>query len=127
MAVLENTSANPQEISQEIPKKFFVKTFGCQMNVADSDRMTALLADKGLTPTDHHEEAELIILNGCSIREKAVHKAVSTLGSYYMKGLRADRKKPMIGIGGCVGQMEKEALFKQAPYVDFVFGTDTID
>lgn len=124
MAVLENTSENPQ-------KKFFVKTFGCQMNVADSDRMTALLAEKGLTPTSRHEEAELIILNGCSIREKAVHKAMSTLGAYYMQGIRADRKnpkkKPMIGIGGCVGQLEKDALFKHAPYVDFVFGTDTID
>lgn len=116
-----------QKITSENPKKFFVKTFGCQMNVADSDRMTALLAEKGLTPTDRQEEAGLIILNGCSIREKAVHKAVSTLGSYYMQGIRADRPKPLIGIGGCVGQLEKDALFKQAPYVDFVFGTDTID
>ena len=109
------------------PKKYFIKTFGCQMNVADSERMAALLSEKGLTPATEMEDAQVILLNGCTVREKAVHKAVSTLGKYNKQILKSGREKPIIGIGGCVGQLEKEALFEQAPYLDFVFGTDTID
>jgi tRNA-2-methylthio-N6-dimethylallyladenosine synthase len=106
--------------------QFFIKTFGCQMNVADSERMSALLSDQGLTPAEDINDAQVIIINGCTVREKAVHKAVSALGE-----LQILKKKqvggPIIGIGGCVGQLDKESLFKGAPYLDFVFGTDTID
>jgi tRNA-2-methylthio-N6-dimethylallyladenosine synthase len=108
-------------------KTFFIKTFGCQMNVADSERMAALMSDKGLTPAKGIEDANVILINGCTVREKAVHKAVSTLGKYYHSLRRQGIEKPIIGIGGCVGQLEKDALFSQAPYLDFVFGTDTID
>jgi tRNA-2-methylthio-N6-dimethylallyladenosine synthase len=104
-------------------KTFHIRTFGCQMNVADSERMAALLSEKGMTEAENAEDADVIVINGCSVREKAVHKAVSTLGLYQ----KMNRKKPVIGIGGCVGQLEKEKLFKGAPYLDFVFGTDTID
>ncbi|MBC7385899.1 MAG: tRNA (N6-isopentenyl adenosine(37)-C2)-methylthiotransferase MiaB [Cryobacterium sp.] len=111
--------------------KYFIKTYGCQMNVADSERMASLLSEKGMKPARGVEEAGLILINGCTVREKAVHKAVSTLGRYYHQlkdqGMTGPGDKPIIGIGGCVGQLEKEALFKQAPYLDFVFGTDTID
>ena len=113
-------------------QKFFIKTFGCQMNVADSERMAALLSEIGMEETQSPNDAAVILLNGCTVREKAVHKAVSTLGGYH-KDLhpdyhpRADRNGPIIGVGGCVGQLEKESLFKQAPYLDFVFGTDAID
>src|SRR5690348_11269207 len=106
---------------------FFIKTYGCQMNVADSERMASLLAAKGMRPARDVSEAGLILINGCTVREKAVHKAVSMLGRYHHDGIEAGLDKPMIGIGGCVGQLEKKSLFKQAPYVDFVFGTDTID
>jgi tRNA-2-methylthio-N6-dimethylallyladenosine synthase len=107
-------------------KSFYVKTFGCQMNVADSERMMSLLAEKGMTPAKSANEADLILINGCTVREKAVHKAVSQLGAYHHETKR-NKKPPIIGIGGCVGQLEKQALFKRAPYLDFVFGTDTID
>jgi tRNA-2-methylthio-N6-dimethylallyladenosine synthase len=106
-------------------KQFFIKTFGCQMNVSDSERMSALLAERGLTQAKEVEDAQLIIINGCTVREKAVHKAISTLGEF--QSLKKEGKGPMIGIGGCVGQLDKEKLFKKAPYLDFVFGTDTID
>ncbi len=106
---------------------FFIKTFGCQMNVADSERMASLLAAKGMKPARDVAEAGLILINGCTVREKAVHKAVSTLGRYHHDGKEAGLDRPLIGIGGCVGQLEKKALFKRAPYIDFVFGTDTID
>ncbi len=105
--------------------KFYIKTFGCQMNVADSERMTALLAEQGMSPTDRAQEAQVIIINGCTVREKAVHKAVSMLGGF--QELKKEGKGPVIGIGGCVGQLDQGALFKRAPYLDFVFGTDTID
>lgn len=97
------------------------------MNVADSERMASLLSAKGMKPARDVSEASLILINGCTVREKAVHKAVSTLGRYHHDGKEAGLDKPIIGIGGCVGQLEKKALFKRAPYIDFVFGTDTID
>src|SRR3954471_3972924 len=107
-------------------KQFYIKTFGCQMNVADSERMSALLAEQGLEQAERVSDAQVIIINGCTVREKAVHKAVSALGELQI--LKKDRGKgPIIGIGGCVGQLDKESLFKRAPYLDFVFGTDTID
>jgi tRNA-2-methylthio-N6-dimethylallyladenosine synthase len=107
-------------------KQFYIKTFGCQMNVADSERMSALLAEQGLTPAEQAKDAQVIIINGCTVREKAVHKAVSMLGEFQFLKERQDGG-PIIGIGGCVGQLDKEKLFKRAPYLDFVFGTDTID
>jgi tRNA-2-methylthio-N6-dimethylallyladenosine synthase len=107
-------------------KKFFIKTFGCQMNVADTERMAALLSDSGYGPAEEVKDADVILLNGCSVREKAVHKAVSALGR--LQKLRtSEGKKPIIGVGGCVGQLEKGSLFQGAPYLDFVFGTDVID
>jgi tRNA-2-methylthio-N6-dimethylallyladenosine synthase len=107
-------------------EQFYIKTFGCQMNVADSERMSALLAEQGLTVAEEISDAKVIIINGCTVREKAVHKAVSALGELQIlkKGKEGG---PIIGIGGCVGQLDKENLFKRAPYLDFVFGTDTID
>jgi tRNA-2-methylthio-N6-dimethylallyladenosine synthase len=107
-------------------QKFFIKTYGCQMNVADSERMAALLSERGMTEAAGVEDASVIILNGCTVREKAVHKALSTLGR--LRELKKKNNgKPVIGVGGCVGQLEKNKLFKNAPYLDFVFGTDTID
>ena len=106
--------------------QFFIKTFGCQMNVADSERMAALLHEGGMTPAAHVKDAGVILINGCTVREKAVHKAVSALGELQILKKRGVAG-PLIGIGGCVGQLDREKLFQQAPYLDFVFGTDTID
>ncbi len=109
-------------------KQYYIKTFGCQMNVADSERMSALLGEQGMTPADRASDAQVIIINGCTVREKAVHKAISTLGELqFLKKEGRSTQGPIIGIGGCVGQLDKESLFKKAPYLDFVFGTDTID
>src|SRR4051812_32560689 len=109
---------------QVFDQKFYIKTFGCQMNVADTERMSALLAEQGYGEGQSLGEADVIIINGCTVREKAVHKAISTLGRF--RELKEGDRPPVIGIGGCVGQLEKKNLFKQAPYLDFVFGTDTI-
>jgi tRNA-2-methylthio-N6-dimethylallyladenosine synthase len=121
-------SSNPLPTASP-SQKFFIRTFGCQMNVADSERMAALLSEKGMTEAAVVEDADVIVINGCSVREKAVHKAVSSLGGMRtLKQTRPDgRKGAVIGLGGCVGQLDQGQLFKRAPYLDFVFGTDTID
>ncbi|MBI3534186.1 MAG: tRNA (N6-isopentenyl adenosine(37)-C2)-methylthiotransferase MiaB [Deltaproteobacteria bacterium] len=106
----------------------YIKTFGCQMNEADSERMYALLGEAGLEPTHTAEQANVIIINGCTVRAKAIHKAVSALGELqFLKKYNHNNKTPIIGMGGCVGQFEKQMLFKQAPWLDFVFGPDAID
>lgn len=116
----------------EPTKKFHINTFGCQMNVADTEKMQALLSDAGMEWTEEPTDADLILVNGCSVREKAVHKAVSALGVYHKDSkkegmLQAGKKKPLLGLGGCVGQLDKGSIFTNAPYVDFVFGPDAID
>ncbi len=103
----------------------YVSTYGCQMNVNDTERMYALLEMVNFVPVQTPEEAELIIINACSIREKPVHKVYSEVGRY--KKLRDKKPGIKIGVGGCVGQQEKEKLIKTQPLIDFVFGTDNID
>jgi tRNA-2-methylthio-N6-dimethylallyladenosine synthase len=104
-------------------KKVFIKTFGCQMNEYDSDKMVDVLAAaQGYVPTSDVEEADLILFNTCSVREKAQEKVFSDLGR--IKHLKA--KGVQIGVGGCVASQEGEAIIARAPYVDVVFGPQTL-
>jgi len=103
----------------------YISTYGCQMNVNDSERIYALLEMANFTPVQRAEEASLIIINSCSIREKPVHKVYSEVGTY--RKMKEKNPNLKIGVGGCVGQQEKENLIKNQPMIDFVFGTDTID
>ncbi|MBP8191719.1 MAG: tRNA (N6-isopentenyl adenosine(37)-C2)-methylthiotransferase MiaB [Aquabacterium sp.] len=104
-------------------KKVYIKTYGCQMNEYDSDKMSDVMnAAKGYTPTNDPEEADLILFNTCSIREKAQEKVFSDLGR--VKHLKA--KGVMIGVGGCVASQEGAAIIERAPYVDVVFGPQTL-
>ncbi|MFH1076781.1 MAG: tRNA (N6-isopentenyl adenosine(37)-C2)-methylthiotransferase MiaB [Pseudomonadota bacterium] len=102
----------------------FIKTIGCQMNHADSDIMAKMLLPLGYLNAERYENADLILVNTCAIREKAEHKAFSFIG----KLLRLKKKRPdlMIGIGGCLAQQEGKRIFGRAPHVDFVFGTEGI-
>ncbi|GAA4352222.1 tRNA (N6-isopentenyl adenosine(37)-C2)-methylthiotransferase MiaB [Variovorax defluvii] len=103
--------------------KVFIKTFGCQMNEYDSDKMADVLrAADGYEPTTNVEEADLILFNTCSVREKAQEKVFSDLGR--VKHLKARGVK--IGVGGCVASQEGEAIIARAPYVDVVFGPQTL-
>ncbi|QDE90653.1 tRNA (N6-isopentenyl adenosine(37)-C2)-methylthiotransferase MiaB [Myxococcus xanthus] len=104
-------------------KRYFIHTFGCQMNVNDSLRMSEVLSQMSYAPTPVPDNADLIILNTCSIREKAEDKMLSALGRY--KPVKASRGA-LIGVGGCVAQQEKDKLLKKVPYLDFVFGPDNI-
>jgi tRNA-2-methylthio-N6-dimethylallyladenosine synthase len=104
-------------------KRYFVHTFGCQMNVNDSLRMGEALATIGYRPTPTAERADLIILNTCAIREKAEDKMLSALGRY--RSVKAQRGA-VLAVGGCVAQQEKGKLLARVPYLDFVFGPDAI-
>ncbi len=109
-----------------MPKKFHIKTFGCQMNEYDSDRMADVLraCGEGMEQTDTPEDADIILFNTCSIREKAKEKAFSDLGrARQLKQLRPDL---LIGVGGCVASQEGVAIVQRAPYVDVVFGPQTL-
>ncbi|HYF41725.1 MAG TPA: tRNA (N6-isopentenyl adenosine(37)-C2)-methylthiotransferase MiaB [Ramlibacter sp.] len=104
-------------------RKVFIKTFGCQMNEYDSDKMADVMgAAQGYEPTQDVEEADLILFNTCSVREKAQEKVFSDLGR--VKHLK--QKGVLIGVGGCVASQEGEAIIERAPYVDVVFGPQTL-
>ena len=108
-----------------MPKKVFIKTFGCQMNEYDSDKMADVLnVSEGLVKTDTPEDADVILLNTCSVREKAQEKVFSDLGR--LRELKLSRPDLVIGVGGCVASQEGEAIIKRAPYVDVVFGPQTL-
>lgn len=109
--------------SSATPKKVYIKTFGCQMNEYDSDKMADVLgAAQGYVPTDDPEQADLILFNTCSVREKAQEKVFSDLGR--VKHLK--KKGVKIGVGGCVASQEGAAIIERAPYVDVVFGPQTL-
>jgi tRNA-2-methylthio-N6-dimethylallyladenosine synthase len=112
---------------QNAPKKVFVKTYGCQMNVYDSERMRDVLAPLGYSETASPEEADLVILNTCHIREKAAEKVYSELGKIRrLKKIRAEQGVGMlIAVAGCVAQAEGEEIVRRAPAVDLVFGPQT--
>ncbi len=104
-------------------RKVFVHTFGCQMNESDSDRMVELLGRHAFVRVASADEADLILLNTCAVREKAEQKLLSALGRY--REVKA-RRGALIAVSGCVAQQEKDRLLARVPYVDFVFGPDNI-
>ena len=112
-------------MSDSVTKKLFVETHGCQMNEYDSARMADLLGEShGLEPTDSADDADILLLNTCSIREKAQEKVFHQLGRWK----RLKKKKPdlIIGVGGCVASQEGAEIGKRAPYVDLIFGPQTL-
>jgi tRNA-2-methylthio-N6-dimethylallyladenosine synthase len=105
--------------------KVYIRTFGCQMNEYDSDKMADVLrAADGLEPTDDPDEADLILFNTCSVREKAQEKVFSDLGR--VRHLKQRNPRLLIGVGGCVASQEGAAIVERAPYVDLVFGPQTL-
>ena len=106
-------------------KKVYIRTFGCQMNEYDSDKMADVLnAKEGLIQTDTPEDADVILLNTCSVREKAQEKVFSDLGR--LRELKANKPDLLIGVGGCVASQEGKHIVTRAPYVDIVFGPQTL-
>ena len=102
------------------PRKLYIKTYGCQMNVYDSERMSEALGPNGYVTVDSPDEADMILLNTCHIREKAAEKVYSELGRF--KGLKAEKPDLKIGVAGCVAQAEGEEIMRRQPMVDLVVG-----
>ena len=123
----EQSLSTPAALATSNTRKVFVKTYGCQMNVYDSERMTDALSKDGYQATDVLEEADLVLLNTCHIREKAAEKVYSELGRLReMKKARArDGREMVIGVTGCVAQAEGKEILRRAPAVDLVIGPQT--
>ena len=123
---LDDIAVKIEPAKQEGPaKKVFIKTFGCQMNEYDSNRMLDSLNDShGVVATTDEAEADIILLNTCSVREKAQEKVFSQLGRW--KNLKDENPDLVIGVGGCVASQEGDSIMKRAPYVDMVFGPQTL-
>ena len=112
-------------MSDQTAQKVYVRTFGCQMNEYDSEKMTDILRQShGLEPTDRPEEADVILFNTCSVREKAQEKVFSDLGR--ARDLKKLKPHLIIGVGGCVASQEGAGIVQRAPYVDVVFGPQTL-
>ena len=120
--LIETYTETPEE---QMSKKVFIKTWGCQMNVADSERMLGLLATRNYVQTENVDESDLVILNTCHIREKARHKLVSRLGE--IRDIKAVNPNLIIAVSGCVAQAESVSLAKEVPYIDLIFGPDKIE
>lgn len=106
------------------PRRIYIDTYGCQMNVHDSERMIALMAAEGYASTDRPEDADLIVLNSCNVREKAENKLRSRAGQ--LRELKKLRPGLVLAIGGCVAETEHRSLMTRLPFVDVVFGPDHI-
>ena len=105
-------------------KKLFIKTYGCQMNDYDSSRIADLMAaSHGMVLTEEPDQADMLLLNTCSVREKAQEKVFSQLGRW--REWKKSRPDLVIGVGGCVASQEGELILRRAPYVDLVFGPQT--
>jgi tRNA-2-methylthio-N6-dimethylallyladenosine synthase len=105
-------------------KKLYIQTYGCQMNQYDSERIAQAMSRVGYLQTDRIDAADVILLNSCSVRDKAEQKVYSALGSW--KEFKEYRDGVIIGVGGCVAQQEGETLLKRVPHLDLVFGTHNI-
>jgi len=105
--------------------KYYIKTYGCQMNEYDSSRMGDVLeAEYGLTPTNDPQQAQVILFNTCSVREKAQEKVFTDLG--WIREYKQANPDVVVGVGGCVASQEGEAIVRRAKYVDVVFGPQTL-
>ena len=116
------TDASPS--TDDVPKRFLVRTFGCQMNEHDSERIAGQFGAEGMVATDDLEAADVVVLNTCCIRENADNKLYGTLG--HLKSLKDRRPGMEIVVSGCLAQKDKESIRERAPYVDLVFGTHNV-
>src|SRR5437879_5448955 len=114
-----------ERLMSQTKTRFYIQTYGCQMNVADSDRMAALLEQGGAEAVEAPEAADVILLNTCSVRERPEHKVYSRLGE--LRRLKKEKPGLLIGVCGCQAQREGEAILANAPYVDLVVGTANVE
>jgi tRNA-2-methylthio-N6-dimethylallyladenosine synthase len=113
-----------EKIAASAPRTFFIQTFGCQMNVNDSERVAGLLQSQGLQAVETAAAADFVFLNTCAVRERATAKFRHALGR--LRRLKAERPSLRVGVGGCVAQLEGEALLERAKQVDVLVGTHNL-
>jgi len=106
------------------PRRFHIRTYGCQMNEHDSERIAGLLSAEGMEPTDDVKTADVVVLNTCCIRENADNKLYGHLGR--LKALKTERPELQIAVGGCLAQKDRELVMERAGHVDVVFGTHNL-
>ena len=106
------------------PRRFYIRTFGCQMNEHDSERIAGLLAADGMEHTDDVDEADVVVFNTCCVRENADNKLYGQLGR--LKGLKERRPDLQIAVGGCLAQKDRDLIVERAAHVDVVFGTHNL-
>jgi tRNA-2-methylthio-N6-dimethylallyladenosine synthase len=127
---LARDSANPGAAypdSVPEPRKFLIRTFGCQMNEHDSERIAGLLAAEGMEPATGLDDADVVVLNTCTIRENADNRLYGNLGHLKaLKAARPDGRPLQIAVGGCMAQKDRGLILERAPYVDVVFGTHNV-
>jgi tRNA-2-methylthio-N6-dimethylallyladenosine synthase len=114
----------PGSTLEDVTRRFFIRTFGCQMNEHDSERLAGLLVEDGMAPTDVLEEADVVVLNTCCIRENADNKLYGHLG--HLASLKRERPELQIAVTGCLSQMDPEAIQRRAAHVDVVVGTHNL-
>ncbi len=124
MGIERTHEHQPTRDRPRLSGRFVIQTYGCQMNEHDSEKMRGLLEAMGMTPAGSPEEADLVLINTCSIREKAGQKVFSELGR--LKRVKQQRPHMVIGLCGCLAQQEGEGVFRRAPHVDLVFGPRNI-
>ena len=114
-------SRKPERAASRVGKSYFVRTYGCQMNEHDSERISGLLESDGMVPADLPEDADVVVLNTCTIRENADNKLYGYLGS--LKRVKEMRPGMQILVGGCMAQRDRDVILDKAGWVDVVFGT----
>ena len=107
-------------------RKYFIETFGCQMNFHDEERIAGLLERDGYLRTDDEGQADLIVINTCSVRERAEEKLYTRLGEIRQLATASPRARPVVAVTGCVAQQEGERLFRRDPTIDIVIGTQSV-
>jgi len=121
---IETKIRKTENVKKNNSKKFYIESYGCQMNFADSEVVASIISKEGYDSTTNLNDADLILLNTCSIREKAEEKVYSDLGR--IRKLKDKNPNLKIGVGGCVATQEGENIKKRAPYVDLIYGPQTL-
>jgi tRNA-2-methylthio-N6-dimethylallyladenosine synthase len=111
-------------VSSAVPRRYYIRTFGCQMNEHDSERLAGILEDDGLVAADGPDDADVVVLNTCCIRENADNKLYGHLG--HLRALKRSRPDLQIAVGGCLAQKDRELIQQRAPWVDAVWGTHNV-
>jgi tRNA-2-methylthio-N6-dimethylallyladenosine synthase len=123
-ATLETAGERARQVRLGEPRRYFVRTFGCQMNEHDSERLAGLLQSEGMLPAGSPEDADVVVFNTCCIRENADNRLYGNLGQ--LRTLKQSRPTLQIAVGGCLAQKDREKIIEKAPWVDAVFGTHNV-